>query len=209
MALDNYANLKASVISWMGRNDLSSLTDDFIDMAESRMYANDREIIRLRSMEARATATLAASEQFLALPTDFLEARRLKYDLTNQNDVFLEFRVPNALIYQDSTGMPKYFTVTSQFEFERPADTAYTLEIQYYKRLTALSSSNTANDILTNYPDVYLYGCLWAANQYAAEEERAEYFYNSFISAIAGANDQDKAGRYGPRPVVRQKSGVV
>lgn len=207
MALDNYDNLKASIIRWMGRNDLADLADDFIDIAESRMYANPIANLRLRSMETRSTASTVVGERFIALPDDYLEQRRLKYDLTNKNDVDLEFRTPDQLNLKDGNGRPCYFTVTSQFEFERPFDEIYTIEIQHFKRLTALSDANTSNDILTNYPDIYLYGSLWAAKQYASEEEEAEYFYNKFIESIAGANEQDMMGRYGPAPVVRSRNG--
>ena len=80
MALDNYANLKASIESWSHRDDVKDIIDDFILIAEAEMYANDDASLRLRSMEALDTSAANTSDRFLALPTDYLETRRL--DLT-------------------------------------------------------------------------------------------------------------------------------
>jgi len=51
MALDTYSNLKASVIAFSGRDDLSSQMDDFISLAEEAIYFNDVFPLRLQSME--------------------------------------------------------------------------------------------------------------------------------------------------------------
>ena len=46
MALDTYANLKATIINFSGRDDLSSVIDDFIDMAEAEMYGNKTQTLQ-------------------------------------------------------------------------------------------------------------------------------------------------------------------
>lgn len=210
MALDNYDNLKASINKWMGRNDLSLINDDFIKMAEEAMYASsDGTGLRIREMEARSTASLSSGDRFLALPPDFIEQRRIKINFASQTDREIKFRVPSDFYVLPTAGEPEFFTVTSQFEFNKPADKDYTIEVQHYRKLTGLSDSNTTNAILTNHPMIYLYGCLWAANQYADEEERAEYYSGKFRQAIQGANSEDDWGRYGPAPAVRQRKGVV
>ena len=79
MALDNYANLKASILNWTGRNDISNVVDDFIDMAESMMFANPDQTLRLRNMEITVPITLLQGDRFAVLPDDFLE----KYNLTS------------------------------------------------------------------------------------------------------------------------------
>jgi len=54
MALDTYANLKASVIDFSHRNDVSNKIDDFILLAEEAMYANPDFPLQLRQMETRS-----------------------------------------------------------------------------------------------------------------------------------------------------------
>ena len=202
MALNNYANLKTAVIEWSKRDDALSLVDDFIDLAESEMYANDVEPLQIREMEARATASTSTSDRYLALPTGFQSMRRLMLSLSGR-DCDVRAVAPDQLrIYGDS-GIPRYFAVTSQIEFDRVSDSAYTVDMQYYKKIDALSSSNTTNDILTNYPQIYLHGCLWALRTWSLEEEKAEYHYTKFIRAIKGANKKSNKGRYGPAPFMR------
>jgi hypothetical protein len=203
MALDNYDNFKAAVVRFSGRNDIATeIIDDAINIADSQIYGNPDAPLRIRSMETRATAAASTSERFLALPDGFLMMRRLKIN-NALGDCDVRYRTPEQLPLYGETGIPRFFTVTSQVEFERVPDSAYTVEMQYFKRFDAISDSNQTNDILTLFPNIYLFGALYIINQFAAEEEKAEYYYNKFIQAIAGANHQDRRGRYGSSPIQR------
>ena len=206
MALTTFADLKASIVSWSKRNDISNMVDDFIVLAEAEMYNNQPGPIRIRAMEARATASVSTSSRFLELPTDFLQMRRLKLNSpfgTSSYDTDIEYYSPEQMPLCGLVNVPRFFTVTTQLEFDSTPDQAYTIEMQYLKKLTALSDSNTTNYILTNYPTIYLYGTLWALFQYSMEQDVAEYYYSEFIKSIQGANATDQAGRYGSAPVVR------
>lgn len=196
MPLDTYANLKASVVSWSKRNDVANVVDDFIDLAEAEM----NKYIRIRDMEAKTD--LSASSRYVALPSDFIEARRLRISTGGRN-VQLSHAVPEALIIRPSSGLPKLYTITSQIELDITPDTTYTLELQYYQQLTALSSSNTANAILTRFPNIYLFGCLWALFDWCHEDVQSDRYYQKFINAIKQANDMDAKGRIGPTPAMR------
>jgi hypothetical protein len=105
-------------------------------------------------------------------------------------------------ISQDS-GIPGVYTITSQLEFDRSPDSAYTIEYQYYAILTALSATNTTNAVLTRFPNIYLYGALWALYLWALQEDKAEYYYGKFRQAIQTANREDSKGRHGPAPAMR------
>ncbi|MFW0776244.1 MAG: phage adaptor protein [Rickettsiales bacterium] len=203
MALDTYDNLKAAVVRLTGRNDIAlNVFDEALSIADKEVYANAVTPLRIREMETRATATLPTDSRFLALPDDFLMMRRLKLDLS-LGDQDVRYRTPEQLPLYGDSGMPRFFTVTSQLEFERVPDSAYTIEMQYFKRFDIISSDNPTNVILTNFPAIYTYGCLSYVYKFSAEEEKAEYYFNQFINAIAGANKQDRRGRYGPSPVQR------
>lgn len=193
MGLTTYSDLKAAIQDWSHRTDVNTKIDDFIDMAESEIWNN----LRVREMEARATNT--ASTRYLNLPEGFLEMRRLQL-VSGSTYYDISAASPESMQISGTSGRPAYFTVTTQLEFDRTPDSSYTIEMQYYRKLTALSSSNTTSTILTAYPTVYLFGSLWALYQWANEEERAEYYYQKFISAIDLANGKDKKGRYGPAP---------
>ena len=112
----------------------------------------------------------------------------------------LEFRTPSQLHAVDDAGTPNAFTITSQIEFNVTPIDADTVEMQYIKDFVPLSTSNTVNAVLTDSPDIYLYGSLWALHRYTDESEESARYYQLFIAAIQGANKKAKAGTYGPRP---------
>ena len=196
MALDNYANLKASVASWSHREDVGGLIDDFILLAETEFYTGNEAQIRTRDMIVTETSTTVADSRFQALPTNYLEMRSFKIDTAGRLRS-LYYKTPEQLPIFDTSGDPCYYTITSQIEYDAPAADTYATSIMHYAKLTALSASNTTNAILTKYPTVYLYGCLWALNQWAVDAEEEAKYYTKFIKAIAGANSSDNDGLLG------------
>jgi len=216
MSLDTYTNLKSEIRDWSHRNDMTDARiDSFIDLAETEMYAPGDDIttgkasdpLQLRVMEARAKATVSTSSRFLALPDNFIEMRRLKLNLA-QGDCDVKFRAPDQMILNGVSGIPKFFSVSSQLEFDRTPDSTYTIEMQYLKKEVALSDSNTTNEILTNLPNIYLYGALWALYLWTDQEEKSVVMFSRFVNAIAGANLRDKKGRYGAAPRIRTEKYI-
>lgn len=202
MALDSYANLKTSLLEWSKRSDALAMTDDFIALAESEMFANEVEPLQSRDLEARAIATLETDSRYIALPTDYNSMRRIKLNLAGGASE-LRFVAPEQMRINSATGTPRHFTVTDQIEFDRLPDDTYTAEIQYYQSVRSLSAANPENDILTKYPQIYLHGGLWALYTWALQEDKAEFHYSKFIAAIKGANKLSNKGRYGAAPYMR------
>ncbi len=208
MPLDNFANLKASIKRRSKRNDVQDADlVDYINQCESEFYNNSTSSLRLRDMEARATATVSITSRFLELPDLFLQMRRLKLNdpFTGGSDRDIIYYTPEQMPLSNLVQVPSFFSVTTQLEFNSTPDQAYTIEMQYIKKLAALSDSNATNNILTNYPNIYLFGALWALFQDAMEADVAEYYYGKFIESIDGANTSDQAGRYGPAPTIRME----
>lgn len=195
MTINTYANLKQAIENWSHRTDISNVIDNFIELAENEI---DKRLM-LRNNELRATATMSTTDRFLALPDRFLKMRRLTL-INGSNNYEIAFKAPEQMTIQDTAGRPKYFTVTSQLEFDRTADSAYTLEMQYFSRLVPLTSSNTSNDTLTDYPDLYLWGCLTQLALWEKDVEMALNYQGKFDQAMNEANKQERKGRYGTAP---------
>lgn len=208
MALATYSDLKASIVNFAGRDDLTQTLDDFIDMTEESIYSNTEQPLRIRSMETRETLTGVAGSRFLALPDGHLETRVLLV-LSNGERQEMKYVVPAALSVQPTTGTPHYFTVTDQIEFDRPMSSGFTFEIQFYKKPTPLSSTNQTNAVLTNYPSIYLMGALSYMHELTGEEELSARYYQKFMRAIRGAVKGDRQGRYGPTPAGRVQGSIV
>ena len=201
MALDTYANLKQEIIEWSYRDDLDLKIDTFIRIAEAEMFANTTEILKMRSQETLDT-TATTTSRLIALPTGYQSMRSMRLTL-NSNLSNLRYSAPEQMIRKQGSGLPQFFTVTDQIEFDRTPDAAYTIEFQYYAIPTGLSSSNTTNVVLTTNPNIYLFGALWALFSHAGEDDESNKYYQRFMGAIAGSNRKDKEGRYGPAPVMR------
>jgi len=201
MTLDTYANLKKEVIDFSHRGDLDLKIDTFIDMAETEMFANAQEVLKIRSLETLDT-TATTTSRLIALPTGYQSMRSMRLTI-NSNTSNLRFRAPEQMVRVDCSGLPQFYTVTDQIEFDRTPDAAYTIEFQYYAIPTGLSSSNATNVVLDDNPNIYLFGTLWAVFEYAVDEVQAQKYYTRFINAISGANKKDKEGRYGPAPAMR------
>jgi hypothetical protein len=201
MSLDTYANLKQEIIEWSHRGDIDGKVDTFIDIAETEMFSNPEQVLKIRAMEQDTTDAASTSSRLLALPTDYQSFRGLKLVFSDVT-YYPVFKTPEQMVRIDTTGRPLFFTITDQIEFDRVPDQAYTVEFQYYAVPTALSTSNTTNSVLTNHPQIYLFGALWACFEYATDDIQANKWYVRFMAAIVGANKKDKEGRYGPNPAM-------
>lgn len=199
MALDSFANLKAAVIRFSKRTDLSDVINDVVSLAENRI--DNR--LRITANNSRATASASTSDRFLALPDRFLEMRRFTLiNSTYYRD--LTYISPEAMIIYGQSGIPKYYTVTSQLEFDRTPAEAYSLEMSYWSKLNPLSTSNTTNNVLTNFPQIYLQACLAELYlNYTEQDDNAMKHLQQFNYLVNEANAEDLRGRYGPAPTIR------
>jgi len=171
MAISNYSTLQASIGDWLNRSDLTAVIPDFITLAEAQFNRN----IRHRRMVERATATL--DSEYSAVPADWLES--IRYQINTNPITVMEFVSPDqaALLKgaNGTTGRPIYYTqIGQQFQVVPAPDSgsAYTGELTYYATIPALSVSNTTNWLLTDSPDLYLYGALLQAAPYLQDDQR-------------------------------------
>lgn len=178
MAISTYDELKEAIADWTVRTDLGARIDDFIDLAEA-MFRNpprppdDADIGGVRIGITTETGALTASQDYIAKPSDMMTP--LSLDLTGTNGGRLTYIANDSMptVYREGTGMPKYWTVTDNIDFDVSPDSTYSYELKYYANVTPLSSSNTTNTILTDYPNVYLSGSLYYAYDYIGDDANA------------------------------------
>ena len=207
MALADFDDLVKQFIDGSHRADLGNKINDFIQLAENAMYSNDQEVLAVRSMETITTSLTTGA--LVDLPDNFESARSVRL-VTGDNGGELRFQAPEQMFKHVATGRPNFFTVIgNQIQFDRTPDSEYTLEIQYFRKATALSSTNLTNEILTDHPSIYLFGALTALFSYSQDTEQHLKYSGMFVSAIKGANKADKKGRYGPAPTMSLDRGMV
>lgn len=197
MALANYADLKAAVIKFSGRDDLSDTMDDFILLAEEMMFNNDGKPLRLRSMETTVQLSTVAGVKTLALPAEYLQARSATIEASG-GEFDLVYYGASALPTVADSGIPRAFTVKDEIQFDRTPDAVYTINFSYYAKPTALSSGSPTNSILTDNPSIYLNGCLSGVYELSGEFDLSEAYFNRMTRSIMGAIKADKSGRRTP-----------
>ena len=170
MAITNYGQLKTAAANWLDRTDLEDRIPEFVTMAEAQF---NREIRQPQMITRDDSFTIDG--QYEAMPTDALEIQRIVLDQTPV--ITLQYITPNEISEKRSgltgTGRPIYYSIVGEnMEFVRTPDSAYTASIMYYKRITALSADGDTNWLLTNHPDIYLYGTLLQSAPFLMFDER-------------------------------------
>ena len=205
MSITTYTELKTSIADWLNRTDLTSVIPDFITFAEHRINGD----VRIKEMEDRQTATASTTSRYLALPTRFLEMKRLQL---NTSPVHILQFVPHQQIedfYRAGPDEPDYYTIIgSELEFDTTPDSAYTVEMSLWVQCDALSGSVATNAILTNYPNIYLYASMLEAEIYLQNDARAALWEQKYINAVEIANRKDRAGRRSAGPLI-MRSGQM
>ena len=158
MALANYDNLKDAILTEFSRNDSGFVAGlpDFIKRGEAFLNRN----LRHHQMRSTASVSLSSSASTASLPAGFLSDIDLYYTSDKQQ---LSQATDRDLVYwgQTEEAQPALYRVGSTYEFERPADQAYTLTAIYFKALDLVT--DRTNWLLTNYPDAYLYSACFEA----------------------------------------------
>ena len=187
MAISTYTELKASIASWLNRDDLTANVPDFIALAESSI---NNEIRHWR-METRAETTV--DSQFTGIPSDWLST--IRFHLENDGTTDLRY-LPRAEMQRvraeqaDSTGIPNYYGHNSgQFEVSPSPDGPYSGILLYYAKVPILSDSVETNWLLTHHPDIYLYGALLHSAPFLQEDARAQTWAALYKSAVERVND--------------------
>ena len=199
--ITTYTQLKNEVADWSHRTDLTSKMDTYCQLAETFInngYERNGVVIKgLRCLEMEKRSSQSFDATFFDLPTDYLEMKAIEVEYHGRRNPLRQVS-PQILdtTYSTSTGPPRAYTIhAGQIEF-RPgieATSPYTGEIIYYYQVPTLTS-NATNDILDNYPMVYLAGMMLAVNLYLHDDEQTEVWFNTLSSAIKSANKT--TGRY-------------
>lgn len=189
MAIDTFTNLKSTIATYLNRDDLTANIPDFISLTEKRL---NREL-RVREMVNTDTSiTTVSGTQDYTLPTGFIEAITVVF----QSDPFVTLPfISNHDFYRKyntsvTTGIPSFFTIVgNKIKLGVAPDQAATLQIDFYKEVTTLSDSVATNDILTKFPELYLYGALAESSPFLMQDERLNTWASLYKEAVNKANE--------------------
>jgi hypothetical protein len=180
MAISNYGQLKTAILNWADDTELTAVVADFVRLAEVQI----RRDVRTRD---QLTAQVGAlTDGTAALASNFLEARQLVID-----DEVIEYVPEDVWVTLPNAENPQFFTVDGDsIKVQGGGTDSYTLT--YWEKYADLSADSDTNWLLTNAPDVYLWGSVAEAYAYTRDPEGETYARNRYNLAVQGLNATEK-----------------
>jgi hypothetical protein len=203
VSITTYDELKSSIADTLNRDDLTTVIPSFISLAEAAL---NRDLRHWRN-ENRAIAPV--NSRYTALPSDFVEPIRMELS-GDKTKVSLMSHYEMQTLRQstsDRSGKPRNYNITQgEVELYPTPDSTYNLEMYYYGKIPNLSGAAPANQVLTNFPDVYLYGSLLHSAPYLGDDQRTMVWaalYKEAVSAINTQSEKAKQGAVGRKLTIR------
>ena len=197
MAISTKSELHTAVANWLNRSDLTSRIPEFISLAEASFNRN------LRTREQLTRSTTTASAQYTGLPADFVEMSNIELTSTDP---------PKRLIYisedrsddireqkNNTAGEPILYTIEGKaIQLLPTPDASYTLQINYYKSIPALSGVADSGDnwLLVSHPDVYLYATLMQASPDLMDPQSTQIWDGLLSRAMQEVIGSDEKSKY-------------
>ena len=195
MTITNFGTLKTAIADTLNRDDLTSVIPQFVSLAQAQFNR------KIRSHRQITRGSLTIDAQFEALPSNWLETIRITMD-ANPIRVLTQISMDDLTRYRtaidNTTDAPVYFSHNgTDIELFPTPSTSYTGEITYYAKVTALSADGDTNWLLTNNPDVYLYGALVHTAPYLKDDARIALWAGLLAQAMSEIEDETAAARFG------------
>ncbi|TXH55203.1 MAG: hypothetical protein E6Q97_09295 [Desulfurellales bacterium] len=209
MAINDFDSLKAAVSAWMLRTNSDSVVTqaqigNYVGLCESEL---NREL-RIRELEDTEAVTTVPAQAWVELPAGFKKIGSLEFDDKPFDMDFLTRRQLKEQ-YGGQSGRPRAFTVYgNRIYFGPTPDAAYTMTLDFYTAITALSESQQTNDILTNFPDIYLYGALKHAYFQVKDTENADAVGQNYNAIIDRVKQADVESRMPTKLVMKARNTI-
>lgn len=187
--IQDFDDLTANVAKWLKRVDLTSMIPDFIQFAEE-YFNNLPDLIEVNARRARYIFT--PTQAVFAAPSDmmrpiqaYMHGRLLDFFPIGWESQYAGGNVPKI-----ANG---YQIIGSQISVSVPQLGLF--ELDYYRMLEGLSSTNESNWLLEDSPTAYLAGTLYEGFSYVRDFEKAQYWQQKRDTALQAYTIADRMRR--------------
>ena len=194
MAISNYTELKTAVANWLDRDDLTDRIPEFIALAEAQF---NREL-RIRGMEGRYTADTVPNQRNYLLPGGYIQMRNFQLNTSPLTTLsYVTPEIYDRLWGGSSGGTPKFYTILAdEISLGPIPGSVITMEMLFYKKFDNLSGSVATNWLITNAPDIYLYGTMLEAEPFIMNDERVQLWAAALERGVSDLQEQDNKDRH-------------
>ena len=201
--ITNYANLQSTIADYLNRADLTSQIQTFIQFAEADLNTRLRD----RQMIVRAEAT--SDQEYVQLPSDWLEAINLqivggtsplRYITLDESDIVNATRALTSPSF--------YSLMNGAIELVPPPAVSIDIEMVYYGKIPALSDAAPSNWLLVKAPDVYLYGALTHAAPFLMDDARMQTFGQIYLARVQSLQDESQKSLHSGSPLIARTRRV-
>ena len=193
MTIATYTELVTELEAYLKRSDYTPRIPTFISLTEARL----NRLLDDPEMEVRATAT--GFGQYTTLPSDF--KRMIGVSTGNYFELQQVSSSQISSMNQSITGEPQKFAISDGSISFAPINSAAPITMLYVRRIPPLTAAAPTNWLLTQAPDLYLYGCLLQSHLYGWYDERIPLFKAAYDEAIAEMKIDGETRRWGSAPI--------
>lgn len=201
--IDSFTTLISSIITWADHDEINtSVATDLLTLGEKRVYRD----VRVRSMESTLSVTIAGG--VATLPADFIGLKHVQISgnpdqpLGVVTDEFIYAKYPN----RSSESKPLFCAVEGDNLIFGPyPDSGYTVKGIYYKRLTALSASNTTNFFTGDGVDALFWASLAESEPFLKNDSRLQIWEMKYQDAKRSIMKEQNKLRFATPKVSRAR----
>jgi len=163
-------------------------------------------------MESKQTASTVSGQRNYNLPASYIQMRNFQVNTSPLTTLsYVTPEIYDRLWGGSTSGTPKFYTIlANEVSFGPIPATVMEVEMLFYKKFDNLSLTTTTNTLLTDSPDVYLYGSMMEAEPFIMNDERVALWATSLSKAISELQEQDNKDRHsGSALRIMNTSGYV
>ena len=200
----DYSKLKEVIADFANRQDLQSQIPLFIEMTESRLRRDLRDVVR---MSQRAEAMVYG--EYFPLPCDWCETIKVIAD-----DSVLRLADSFNIERVELSGGPKFYRHSGdQLQLLPATDVSESdpirFEMEYLAFPEPLSDENPTNWVLQTYPELYIYGAMLQVSPFLMEDARVPVWAQAYGEAVSAANVASERARGSGSALRMQRHGLA
>ena len=189
MSFENFTELADLVADYAHRPNLvQRIKDTFIPLTSNRLGRD------LESRHNEALLDFSDPPNPIPLPDDFGKVRSVWY-LRGTSTRALEARDDTAITFAPTSGSdPLYYMIRNGAIEARPFRSgSYTLS---YFSIPQLDADNPTNDVLANFPQLYIYGALIEVHTWTQDIEQRNLALSTYADEIKLINRAENRQRF-------------